>query len=454
MTPQELLLLRSAAQQRLQRLLPPRPTRRDGAAWLCALAARGQRWARLPLDDLLPAWMLGLAPAARDALLHQRLRTYTAQLDERSGAAARIVPDYDGDAARLLPALAARDDVRMLTAAMDCGAIAWPKFALWVCARDRAARCVRFLLDDNWIDSAFDASSAVERVNLMCQLAHLATDGAANDCRGGLAAALRVLLANIAEAVQHTIAGDPQVYPNLECLIFKVAANGDVASLRLLAAYGLRANRWRLVTNAAQRGRGLAALRFAVEWDGGVERQQQDRRRRSSSSRFPCLRRWCPFGLSAEEYRVDYAHPAFTLRAAMMHAKELAQYSAELVISNCRGVACLRYVHRRSLEHNAAFPWHENICRLAAGGGELACLKYAHEHGCPWDALTPMYAAAHSDVACLRFALENGCPRDAEDIMSTLQSNSFALQPIKNEMIAMVATMCAAAKAAAIAAAK
>lgn len=448
--------LRSAAQQQqlqqqrrrlFRRLLPALPLRvkRNGAAaHLFALAARGTRWACVPLAELLPAWLLGLAPEARDAVLHRRLRTYTAQLDERSsGALAPIVTDFDHDAARLLPALAARDDVEMLVAAMDCGAIARPKNAFRACAEARAVRCLRFLVDDYLVDLVADAvateAAAVDRVTLMCTLATIAmvafADRRPGDT-GDLAATLRLLLADIAVAAQQTNA--PEV--DLSQLILTVVEIGNVASLRLFAAYGLRASRAASLYNVASTGRGLAALRVAAEWNGGAEKKD--------GNRFPCLRRWCSDAASADDY---LQRPAFA-----RHGDDFDEHgTADLAINfatRCGGnVACLRYLHRRWIEHNdgAPFPWISRVCSLAAKNGKLASLRYARENGCPWNEWTPFYAVAHGHVDCLRFALETGCPRNANELLLMMM-----LPKVKPtvEMIAMVTAVCAAKKCANVAA--
>ena len=74
-------------------------------------------------------------------------------------------------------------------------------------------------------------------------------------------------------------------------------------------------------------------------------------------------------------------------------------------ISALRGdLACLRYAH----EHGA--PWHEWTTAYAAINGHLECLRYAHEHGAPWDECTTGFAASHGQLECLRYAYIRGCP--------------------------------------------
>ncbi len=49
-------------------------------------------------------------------------------------------------------------------------------------------------------------------------------------------------------------------------------------------------------------------------------------------------------------------------------------------------------------------------CLKAAGGGHLAVLQWAREHGCPWDEDTCRMAAAGGHIEMLQWARENGCP--------------------------------------------
>ena len=71
-------------------------------------------------------------------------------------------------------------------------------------------------------------------------------------------------------------------------------------------------------------------------------------------------------------------------------------------------LACLRYAH----EHGCR--WYEETCSDASDGGHLDCLRYAHENGCPWDERTCWYACMDDDyLECLRYAHERGCPWSA-----------------------------------------
>ena len=55
-------------------------------------------------------------------------------------------------------------------------------------------------------------------------------------------------------------------------------------------------------------------------------------------------------------------------------------------------------------------PWYESTCVNAAFGGHLGVIKWAHEHGCPWDDETCEMAARGGHLHVLRWARLNGCP--------------------------------------------
>lgn len=65
---------------------------------------------------------------------------------------------------------------------------------------------------------------------------------------------------------------------------------------------------------------------------------------------------------------------------------------------------CLKYAHENGC------PWDIFTCADAAHGGHMQCLKYAHEQGCPWDADTCSMATLGGHLECLKYAQENGCP--------------------------------------------
>ena len=49
-------------------------------------------------------------------------------------------------------------------------------------------------------------------------------------------------------------------------------------------------------------------------------------------------------------------------------------------------------------------------CSSAAYGGQLECLRYAHENGCRWGIGTTGRALSNDHLECLRYARDNGCP--------------------------------------------
>ena len=50
------------------------------------------------------------------------------------------------------------------------------------------------------------------------------------------------------------------------------------------------------------------------------------------------------------------------------------------------------------------------VCEMAAGGGHLATLQWAREHGCEWDEGTWAAAEGGGHLATLQWAREHGCP--------------------------------------------
>lgn len=67
-------------------------------------------------------------------------------------------------------------------------------------------------------------------------------------------------------------------------------------------------------------------------------------------------------------------------------------------------VSCLE-----RLGESAPHRWGDGRCLVeAAERDHLACLRYAHEHGCPWRDAVCEVASAHGHVDCLRYAHEHG----------------------------------------------
>jgi hypothetical protein len=92
-------------------------------------------------------------------------------------------------------------------------------------------------------------------------------------------------------------------------------------------------------------------------------------------------------------------------------------------------LACLQYAH----EHGC--PWEQGACSEAAKNGHLVCLQFLHEHGCPWDWETIMWACEHRHWACADYAYQRGCRLDAEGrqcVVEELQSAGL-IESVKEE---------------------
>ena len=57
-------------------------------------------------------------------------------------------------------------------------------------------------------------------------------------------------------------------------------------------------------------------------------------------------------------------------------------------------------------------PWNKCTCSMAANGGHLEVLQWAHDNGCPLDALTCKYAAMGGHLEMMQWLRANGCPWD------------------------------------------
>lgn len=79
-----------------------------------------------------------------------------------------------------------------------------------------------------------------------------------------------------------------------------------------------------------------------------------------------------------------------------------------IIVTPCLGVAVDGRLDRYACGHRR--PLGSNVTRMAARGGHLDCLRYAHEHGCLWYPSTCITAAKRGHLDCLRYAHENGCP--------------------------------------------
>jgi hypothetical protein len=111
-------------------------------------------------------------------------------------------------------------------------------------------------------------------------------------------------------------------------------------------------------------------------------------------------------------------------------------------------LACLRYAHEhgavwsRGTAETAAFKGHlaclryaaENGCPLnshliiaAAKGGHVDCMRYISAHlKCPWHAKVQYWAARRGHLACLRYAHKNGCPWDRLATMAAAEAGNLA----------------------------
>jgi hypothetical protein len=72
--------------------------------------------------------------------------------------------------------------------------------------------------------------------------------------------------------------------------------------------------------------------------------------------------------------------------------------------------------------------WDADTCMMAARGGHLACLQYAHDEGCAWDARTCEKAALKGFQECLHWARQNGCPWDERTTVSSGRRHLHILQ--------------------------
>jgi hypothetical protein len=67
---------------------------------------------------------------------------------------------------------------------------------------------------------------------------------------------------------------------------------------------------------------------------------------------------------------------------------------------------------------------------LAAEGGHLECLQYAHQQGCPWDVRTCTNAKRGGHLKCLQYAHEQGCPWNEYTCALTASWRSSGVSPI------------------------
>jgi|TARA_B110000114_G_scaffold74000_1_gene78371 hypothetical protein len=73
--------------------------------------------------------------------------------------------------------------------------------------------------------------------------------------------------------------------------------------------------------------------------------------------------------------------------------------------------------------HENSCPWNAGTCAFAAWGGHLGVLQWARAKGCPWDAKTCTGAAGEGHLEVLQWARENGCPWNADTCASSASNN-------------------------------
>ena len=72
---------------------------------------------------------------------------------------------------------------------------------------------------------------------------------------------------------------------------------------------------------------------------------------------------------------------------------------------------CLKYAHE------CGCTWNTDTTAYAAQRGSLDCLKYLHENKCDWDDGACACAAVGGHLECLKYLHENGCPMMGEEKM-------------------------------------
>ena len=72
---------------------------------------------------------------------------------------------------------------------------------------------------------------------------------------------------------------------------------------------------------------------------------------------------------------------------------------------------CLKYAHEKIRRWGV---WHYDTCKAAARGGHIECLIYAHEQGCVWYSDTCSAASRGGHLECLKYAHVQGCKWSAD----------------------------------------
>lgn len=109
-------------------------------------------------------------------------------------------------------------------------------------------------------------------------------------------------------------------------------------------------------------------------------------------------------------------------------------YGAALQTISKGGFECFQYIYVVCSQRK----WIPRLCERAAKGGNLACLKFAHENGCPWHGSTVcMMADMNGHVDCLEYAEEQGCSWNR----TCLRTTSLPLQSTNTAEYALVRRM-------------
>ena len=108
-----------------------------------------------------------------------------------------------------------------------------------------------------------------------------------------------------------------------------------------------------------------------------------------------------------KEYEAAFSGYVSTLKC-LLRRGELSD--VRLLCAATAGVGDLEAL--KALRRAENFPWDEMTCDLAARGGHLEVLKWAHENDCPWGVWTCAFAAENGHLEILKWAHENDCPWD------------------------------------------
>ena len=94
--------------------------------------------------------------------------------------------------------------------------------------------------------------------------------------------------------------------------------------------------------------------------------------------------------------------------------KYAREKGCEWKADTCKAAAASGHLECLQYAHSHGCPWESDTCTAAAAGGHLECLQYAHSHGCPWESDTCTAAAASGHLECLQYAHSHGCDWDSD----------------------------------------